>query len=94
MEIIKGNVMRSECQFSISVFDQKLHSVEKLTSLLHKSYKPLADMGMHFWAATQSTANDFLGRGWSFPPAFDIGLKEVVMTEKVVDIERSLHILL
>src|SRR5690242_484801 len=44
--------------------------------------------------ANQPTANDFLGKGWSFPPAFDIGLKEVVMTEKVVDIERSLHILL
>lgn len=41
-----------------------------------------------------ATANDFLGKGWSFPPAFDAGLKEVLMTEKVEDIERSLHILL
>ncbi len=38
--------------------------------------------------------NNFLGRGWSFPPTFSKQLKEVVMTEKVEDIESSLHILL
>ncbi len=37
---------------------------------------------------------NFLGRGWSFPPAFSRELKEVVMTEKVEDIEKSLQILL
>lgn len=37
---------------------------------------------------------NFLGRGWSFPPAFSRELKEVVMTEKVEDIEKSLRILL
>lgn len=41
-----------------------------------------------------ATANDFLGKGWTFPPAFDADLHEVLMTEKVEDIERSLHILL
>lgn len=37
---------------------------------------------------------NFLGKGWSFPPAFSRELKEVVMTEKVEDIEKSLQILL
>ncbi len=40
------------------------------------------------------TNNNFLGRGWSFPPTFNQQLKDVEMTEKVEDIERSLHILL
>jgi uncharacterized protein len=40
------------------------------------------------------TTNNFLGRGWSFPPSFDVNTKEVVMTEKEVDINRSLEILL
>jgi phage baseplate assembly protein W len=38
--------------------------------------------------------NDFLGRGWSFPPTFNPQLTDVVMTEKEKDIEKSLHILL
>ena len=38
--------------------------------------------------------NNFLGKGWSFPPTFNKQLKEVQMTEKVEDIEKSLHILL
>lgn len=38
--------------------------------------------------------NNFLGRGWSFPPAFNRQLKEVQMTEKIDDIEKSLQILL
>jgi phage baseplate assembly protein W len=36
----------------------------------------------------------FLGRGWSFPPKFDIDARGVEMTEKEVDIDRSLQILL
>jgi uncharacterized protein len=40
------------------------------------------------------TNNNFLGRGWSFPPTFNLQLKDVEMTEKVEDIEKSLHILL
>ena len=38
--------------------------------------------------------NDFLGKGWSFPPTFSMQLKQVQMTEKVEDIEKSLQILL
>jgi uncharacterized protein len=38
--------------------------------------------------------NNFLGRGWSFPPVFHQQSKQVEMTEKVDDIEKSLHILL
>jgi uncharacterized protein len=40
------------------------------------------------------TSNDFLGVGWSFPPAFNLQLQGVEMTEKEVDIEKSLQILL
>ena len=36
----------------------------------------------------------FLGRGWSFPPSFDVDARGVQMTENEADIERSLHILL
>ena len=38
--------------------------------------------------------NNFLGKGWSFPPTFNKPMKEVQMTEKVEDIEKSLQILL
>lgn len=38
--------------------------------------------------------NDFLGRGWSFPPAFNNSAKGLEMTEKVLDIQKSLEILL
>jgi phage baseplate assembly protein W len=38
--------------------------------------------------------NDFLGKGWSFPPTFIPTLQGVEMTEKVDDIQRSLQILL
>jgi len=38
--------------------------------------------------------NNFLGKGWSFPPAFSRGAKTVEMTTQVEDIERSLEILL
>lgn len=38
--------------------------------------------------------NDFLGRGWSFPPAFDLSAQSVEMTDKVLDIQKSLEVLL
>ena len=38
--------------------------------------------------------NDFLGRGWSFPPEFNRPQKEVEMTTDVEDINNSLKILL
>ena len=38
--------------------------------------------------------NEFIGRGWSFPPTFDIGLQGVEMTEQNDDIRCSLEILL
>jgi Bacteriophage baseplate protein W len=37
---------------------------------------------------------DFLGRGWSFPPNFNMSTQTVDMTEKNDDIRNSLHILL
>lgn len=45
-------------------------------------------------AKQQYTNNDFLGKGWSFPPTFNINTKSVEITEKEVDIQRSLEILL
>lgn len=44
--------------------------------------------------ATGFQQDDFLGKGWSFPPTFDQGQKGVLMTEKVEDIQQSLQILL
>ena len=41
-----------------------------------------------------ATTDDFLGRGWSFPPTFSMQQLTVAMTEREVDIEASLHILL
>ena len=38
--------------------------------------------------------DDFLGKGWSFPPSFVPALQGVELTEKVEDINRSLQILL
>jgi len=38
--------------------------------------------------------NDFLGKGWSFPPTFNRTLRSLEMTEKIEDIEKSLQILL
>ena len=38
--------------------------------------------------------NDFLGKGWSFPPTFNAQMSDVIMTEKEKGIEKSLHILL
>ncbi|HPF10746.1 MAG TPA: GPW/gp25 family protein [Flavobacteriaceae bacterium] len=37
---------------------------------------------------------DFLGEGWSFPPHFDKKTGALVTTTDVVDINKSLHILL
>jgi phage baseplate assembly protein W len=55
--------------------------------------------GSEWWVDKSKTmANekgaDFLGKGWSFPPAFDPARQTVLTTEKVTDIERSLEILL
>ncbi len=44
--------------------------------------------------ATGFGQDDFLGKGWSFPPTFIPALQAVEMTEKVEDIQRSLQILL
>lgn len=41
-----------------------------------------------------TSGNDFLGKGWRFPPLFDPTLQTVVMTEKVEDIAGSLQVLL
>ena len=38
--------------------------------------------------------DDFLGKGWSFPPNFNAGNAGVDMTEKMEDIRKSLEILL
>ena len=38
--------------------------------------------------------NDFLGKGWSFPPTFNRTLRSLEKTEKIEDIEKSLQILL
>lgn len=37
---------------------------------------------------------DFIGKGWTFPPAFNKDTANVEMSEGVTDIEESLHILL
>ena len=42
----------------------------------------------------QTNDRNFIGRGWGFPPQFDIAAKSVGMTEDVEDINNSLHILL
>src|SRR6185503_18150327 len=44
--------------------------------------------------ATEKQTDSFIGIGWSFPPAFDAASQGVQTTEKVEDIESSLHILL
>lgn len=44
--------------------------------------------------STISNNADFLGKGWSFPPTFNRGLRTVEMTEKKEDIECSLQVLL
>ncbi len=41
-----------------------------------------------------SQANDFLGRGWGFPPTFNKQTKAVKLLSGAEDIESSLHILL
>jgi phage baseplate assembly protein W len=39
------------------------------------------------------TPDDFIGTGWSFPPAFDEGARGVVMSTGISDIEESLVII-
>ena len=41
-----------------------------------------------------NTFNSFLGRGWSFPPTFDVRSGTVDMVSEMEDIRQSLHILL
>ncbi|TAD91100.1 MAG: hypothetical protein EAY75_03940 [Bacteroidetes bacterium] len=36
----------------------------------------------------------FLGRGWAFPPTFDLGLKQANLVEDAEDIRQSLYVLL
>jgi len=43
---------------------------------------------------TGYSSNDFLGKGWSFPPTFSKQSNTVNMEEKEIDIEQSLQILL
>jgi phage baseplate assembly protein W len=38
--------------------------------------------------------NEYIGTGWSFPPTFNPGGKDLEMTSGIIDIENSLHILL
>lgn len=42
----------------------------------------------------EEITRSFLGRGWSFPPAFNAYNREVVMVEEGEDIEQSLRILI
>jgi phage baseplate assembly protein W len=44
--------------------------------------------------AQEFTNTGFLGKGWSFPPFFNVQLQTVELTEKEIDINRSLQILL
>jgi len=41
-------------EYSIRLFDQNNDSVEELTDLLHRAYKPLAEMGLNFIATHQT----------------------------------------
>lgn len=43
---------------------------------------------------TQIQKNNFLGRGWSFPPSFNTASQQVDMTENEEDIRKSLEVLL
>ena len=40
------------------------------------------------------TKNNFLGRGWSFPPTFEKELQSVELVEDEIDIEQSLKLIL
>jgi hypothetical protein len=40
-----------------------------------------------------SITNKIIGRGWAFPPQFNVETKETVMAEGVDDINQSLYIL-
>ena len=43
---------------------------------------------------TMANENSFLGRGWSFPPAFNKAEKEVQMLEAEADIQSSIELIL
>jgi len=40
---------------TIEAFDSEIHAIDEITELLHRSYKKLLDMGLHYWATTQSS---------------------------------------
>jgi phage baseplate assembly protein W len=44
--------------------------------------------------ALDTVKNEYLGKGWSFPPTFNTTVGEVVMTEQIEDIQKSLEVLL
>ena len=43
---------------------------------------------------TELQKNNFLGRGWSFPPSFNPALQQVEMTANEEDVRKSLEVLL
>lgn len=50
-----ANLILNGCLISIRELDITIDSIEEVTILLHKSYKRLADLGLQFWAATQTS---------------------------------------
>lgn len=55
-------------EYEIRLFDGEKDSVNELTGLLHRSYKRLADMGLHFIATFQDEefTRNYLKRGECF----------------------------
>ncbi|WP_449435970.1 GNAT family N-acetyltransferase [Pedobacter steynii] len=51
-----ANLMLNGCLITIREFDIAIDSIDEITILLHKSYKRLADLGLQFWAATQTNS--------------------------------------
>lgn len=51
--------------YNIRLFDESIDSVEELTSLLHRAYKRLAEMDLHFVATNQSVeyTRNYLKKG-------------------------------
>lgn len=50
---MKGMKM-NPVQIQIEMFDEKIHSIEEITELLHESYKVHLENGLQFWATTQT----------------------------------------
>jgi GNAT superfamily N-acetyltransferase len=53
--MIKNDVRLGDYHVSVREFDINIDSSIELTVLLHKAYKRLADLGLHFWATTQTS---------------------------------------